>query len=108
MNNILKLIWKSESGDSFNVGKLSFKSSKYYFEYNEGEVKKAKEFGFLPLENFPRTSSKYFREELFITFQRWIGEKNHKDENDKQDNSLEALKSIVNDNYHFLEVAEVS
>ncbi|MEG0774558.1 hypothetical protein [Clostridium sp.] len=108
MNNTLRLVWKSESGDNFNVGELSFRNSKYYFEYNEGEVKKAKEVGFTPLDSFPKTSSRYFREELFTTFQRWIGEKNHKEENDKQENSLEALKNIVNDNYHFSEVAEVS
>lgn len=113
MNNTLKLIWKSESGDSFNVGELSLGNNKYYFQYNESEVKRAKEFGFIPLDSFPRTGSKYFREELFTTFQLWIGEKNHKEgsqkeENHKEENILEVLKNVVNDNFHFLEKQEVS
>lgn len=113
MSNALKLIWKSESGDSFNVGELSSRNSKYYFQYNESEVKRAKEFGFMPLENFPKIGSKYFREELFTTFQLWVSEKSNKEvaqkeEDNRHENMLEILKNVARDNFHFLEKSEVS
>ncbi len=97
-NNTLKLFWKSEGGESYNVGILSLKEGKYYFQYNESEVKKAADKGFAPLENFPRVNAKYFKEELFSTFEAWIGEKNNKAED-----MLQVLKNVGKDQFHFLE-----
>jgi hypothetical protein len=103
MDNTFKLIWKSEQGESYNVGELGFKSGKYYFRYNEANVKNAKSVGFELLSSFPKVNAKYFREELFKTFQDWIKEKEQKEEK-----LMDTLKTIANDRFYFLEKEEVS
>ncbi|EQB90261.1 hypothetical protein J2Z44_000979 [Clostridium punense] len=100
MEHSLNLVWKNENGDSFNVGQLSFRSEKYYFQYDQEGVKKAKDSGFEPLPSFPRTNSKYFKEELFTTFRSWLGEKDHREH--KEEVTLETLKNLGNGDFQLV------
>ncbi len=77
MENRFKLIWKSDGGETFNIGELSFTDGKYYFQYNEENVNSAKTAGFQLLDSFPKVNVKYFREELFKVFHKWIGNKEY-------------------------------
>lgn len=96
MNNNLKLMWKSESGESFSIGKLSCKGEKYYFQYNIEETQKAVVEGFNPMEGFPKLNVKYFKEELFSTFQNWLGDKSNGDME-----AVERLKQISINGFSF-------
>lgn len=96
MTNTLNLIWKSESGKSFNIGELTSSGEKYYFQYNLEETKEAILEGFSPIEGFPNINVKYFREEPFNTFQKWLG-----DRINKEGNNLEALKKIAINGFSF-------
>ncbi|WP_291569588.1 hypothetical protein [Clostridium sp. UBA4548] len=96
--NKFNLIWRDGENNNFNVGELSFRSDKYYFEYNESEVKKAMNFGFETLPLFPKVSAKYFKEELFKTFQEWINEKESKDKD-----LAHIIKDACNDKFYFEE-----
>lgn len=102
MDKTLKLVWKNESGENYSVGKLTHEKGKYYFQYNESEVKRATEKGFSLLPGFPRVNAKYFREELFLVFQNWLGEKKANEQ------ALEILKETTNENFIFLDQQEIS
>lgn len=97
MNKSLRLMWKSEGGESYNVGKLSCKGEKYYFQYNIEETKKAAAEGFNPMEGFPKLNVKYFKEELFNTFQNWLGDKPNGDME-----AVERLKQISMNGFSFV------
>ena len=103
MENTLKLIWKSEAGDNFTVGELTFRGGRYYFQYNTEEVKRASEVGFQILEGFPRVNAKYFKEELFKTFGDWLGKEEQRDRD-----MLEVLKGHSNERFHFSQEVEAS
>lgn len=96
MNNELKLIWKNEGGESFSIGNLTCKRDKYYFQYNLEEAKRAILEGFKPLDGFPKLDVKYFREELFSTFQKWVRDTDNKDITD-----IEGLKEININKFSF-------
>lgn len=68
VKNIIWMIWKNREGEPFKVGELCKDDEKYYFKYDIDGVKRAEEYGFLPLPYFPRTDAEYFREELFQSF----------------------------------------
>lgn len=96
--NKYNLIWRDGENNNFNVGELSFRNDKYYFEYNEPEVKKAVNFGFETLPRFPKISVRYFKEELFKTFQDWLNEKESKDKD-----IAHIIKDTCNDKFYFEE-----
>lgn len=102
MSRTLKLVWKDENGDSFNVGKLTLNTSKYYFEYNENEVMRAKAYGFELLPGFPKTNVRYFKEQLFKTFEEWLMEKNY-----EKDEMGSFCKDLVKGGFCFVENREV-
>lgn len=81
MNNMIWMIWKNSEGESFKVGELSRRAKKYYFKYDIDGVKKAEEYGFSPLDNFPRIDVEYFREELFNSFSKRLPGQGKKDIN---------------------------
>lgn len=103
MNGNLNLVWKDEGGNTFDIGMLLCKKNKYYFQYNETEVKRAGEYGFELLPAFPKLNVMYFKEELFSTFQGWIQGGVRKDEN-----TFELLKNLMEDRFYFIEKEEVS
>jgi hypothetical protein len=72
VKNIIWMMWRNSEGESFKVGELSRREQKYYFKYDILGVKKAEEYGFSPLINFPRTDVEYFREELFSSFSKRV------------------------------------
>ena len=68
VDNIMWMMWKNEQEESFKVGELCRRGGKYYFKYDIDGVKKAEEYGFSSLPQFPRLDVEYFREELFHSF----------------------------------------
>jgi hypothetical protein len=68
VENIIWMIWRNEQEQSFKVGELCRIGEKYYFKYDAEGVRKAEEYGFYPLPQFPRLDVEYFREELFNSF----------------------------------------
>ncbi|WP_017413621.1 hypothetical protein [Clostridium tunisiense] len=103
MSKVLRLFWKDENGENYNIGELSVEGNKYYFQYNGVEVRKALNEGFILLEGFPMINSKYFREELFKLFRGWIGEVS-----DKEEDMLQNLKNLANDKFYFLGEEHIS
>lgn len=101
MDEKINLMWKSNN-ESFNVGELLFSDSRYYFNYNVNEVKKAKEYGLELLEGFPRVNSKYFSEEMFKLFQKWLVIQGR-----VEDVTFETLKGLSYDNFYFENGARV-
>lgn len=98
MSNNLKLFWKSDVGETFNIGELSFAEGKYYFQYNEENVSSAKAAGFELLDSFPKVNVKYFREELFKVFHKWIGNKEYEVEKLREE-----LSNAKDNHLYFLE-----
>ncbi|MBU3074683.1 HipA N-terminal domain-containing protein [Clostridium estertheticum] len=107
------MMWKNKEGQSFNVGELSKKTGKYYFRYDINGVENAKEYGFCPLPYFPKIDAKYFREELFRTFSKYIPGHGKKDKTSilkeyglERYDDFELLKKIgdkmLNDNIEFI------
>ncbi|NNU77094.1 HipA N-terminal domain-containing protein [Clostridium estertheticum] len=113
VDNMIYMTWKNKEGQSFKVGELSKKTGKYYFRYDINGVENAKEYGFCPLPYFPKIDAKYFREELFRTFSKYIPGHDKKDKTsilkeyglEKYDD-FELLKKIgdkmLNDNIEFI------
>ncbi|MCB2354918.1 HipA N-terminal domain-containing protein [Clostridium estertheticum] len=111
--NTICMTWKNKEGESFKVGELSKNTGKYYFRYDINGVENAKEYGFCPLPYFPKVDAKYFREELFRTFSKYIPGHGKKDKTsilkeyglEKYDD-FELLKKIgdkmLNDNIEFI------
>lgn len=99
MNSRINLVWRSEGNNSFIIGEILNNDHRYYFKYNEEEVRKAIEEGFCILEGFPRINSKYFSEEPFKLFTSWIGE-SHKG----SELTFEMLKGFTYEQFRFEEV----
>ena len=70
VRDIIWMTWRNGEGESFKVGELARRAEKYYFRYDIEGVKKAEEYGFIPLTNLPRIDVEYFREELFYSFSK--------------------------------------
>ncbi|MEG1257195.1 hypothetical protein [Clostridium sp.] len=101
MENKLNLIWKSGNDNSFIIGEVLNCEERYYFSYNEDEVKMAIEEGFKALDGFPRVNSKYFSEEPFKLFTRWAID------NRKLDKvNFELFKDLTHGEFSFVEVME--
>lgn len=97
VENLLWMIWRNEQGEAFKVGELCRISEKYYFKYDAEGVKKAEEYGFSPLPQFPRVDVEYFREELFQSFSQRLPSRRQantilKEYNLKEYNVFELLK----------------
>lgn len=101
MNNKVNLTWKSDNDNSFVIGEVLNCEERYYFRYNEENVKKAIDEGFKILEGFPRVNSKYFSEEPFRLFTRWAMEHGKFEEM-----SFELLKGLTHEGFRFDEVME--
>lgn len=74
MSNKINLMWLSEKNNDFIIGQILNYQGRFYFSYNQGEVKKAIDEGFNVLDGFPRVNSKYFSEEIFKLFAGWVNE----------------------------------
>lgn len=78
VRDIIWMTWRNSEGESFKVGELARRGEKYYFKYDIEGMKKAEEYGFAQLSNFPRIDVEYFREELFCSFSKrlpWHGKR---------------------------------
>ena len=113
VDNTIYMMWKNNEGESFNVGKLSKRTGKYYFKYDICGVEKAKEYGFCILPYFPIVDAKYFSEELFRTFSNRLPDNRKKDKTSilkeydlKNYDDFELLKKvgdkILSDNIEFI------
>lgn len=95
MDKRLKLIWKCED-KIFSVGELINRGSRYYFLYIEDEIKEAIKYGFKPLTGFPRLGSKYYSEQPFRLFSKWVDEKA-----DNEELGFDDFKNLSYENFQF-------
>ncbi len=101
MSNKINLIWESEKNSNFIIGQILNCQGRYYFSYNQEEVKKAIDEGFNVLDGFPRINSKYFSEELFKLFTGWANEHQKFEKV-----NFEMLKGLSYGQFKFQEVNE--
>lgn len=96
----LNLIWRNNN-DTFLVGELQYNELGYFFKYNVEGVKSAMDEGFQLLEGFCRINSKYFTEEPFKLFTKWVNNSQKHDES-----HIESLINLSHDRFSFVESNE--
>lgn len=109
----LKLFWKDTKKNSYLLGFLDYKDSKYFFEINEEGLKEAIRHGCFGIGEFNLLKKVYISDKLFPFFKRRIPHKDNvaiddilKEYNIEEYDEMELLKKTkgeLNTDRYYLE-----